>query len=74
MGFTLFAGGTYPFKSNESVSTETELRAIAKPANSGLKVMPKKGYSAPAAAPPAMATTATKTIIITIKYLFLFSN
>lgn len=44
-----FAGGIYPFKSNEIVKTETELSAIAKPANSGLNVIPKNGYNTPAA-------------------------
>ena len=48
-GFTFLAGGTYPFKSNERLKTDTELNAIAKPANSGLNIIPKNGYNTPAA-------------------------
>ena len=42
-------GGIYLFNIRDSEITVTELNAIAKPANSGLKIMPKKGYSKPAA-------------------------
>ena len=43
------AGGTYLLRRRDRVTTVTELNAIARPASSGLKVIPKKGYSAPAA-------------------------
>lgn len=35
------AGGIYPFNINERLITVTELNAIASPAYSGLKVIPK---------------------------------
>lgn len=44
-----FTGGIYCLNISESVTTVTELIAIAKPAYSGLKVMSNAGISAPAA-------------------------
>ena len=40
--------GRYNFKSNEFVTTDTELNAIASPANSGFNIIPKL-INAPAA-------------------------
>lgn len=40
---SLFAGGMYPFNMSESVTTVTELMAIANPANSGLNVILARG-------------------------------
>jgi hypothetical protein len=47
--FCIFAGGIYPFRERESVTTVTELSAIARAANSGRKVIPKSGVRSPAA-------------------------
>jgi hypothetical protein len=43
------ARGTYLLRRRDRVTTVIELNAIARPASSGLKVIPKIGYSAPAA-------------------------